>query len=109
MAVIGLWRANDEGNVELPLPHQLHDVGGSALRYFDADMRMPLVVKGQHIGEEAGQGRHMQPDPQAPFLAARQCAGGFYGMVKLVDAGGYARNKVASSFGQPDAPRMPLE
>lgn len=51
----------------------------------------------------------MQPDPQASFLAARQCTGGFHGMVKLVNTGGNARNEMASGLGQPDATRMTLE
>ena len=101
--------ANDEGNVELPLPHQPQDVGGSALRHLDTDARMLCAVAGEHVSEKAGQGRHMQADPQAPFLAARQCASGFHGMVKLVNTGRYARNEMASGFGQPDAPRMTLE
>ncbi|EAQ36888.1 hypothetical protein NB311A_07058 [Nitrobacter sp. Nb-311A] len=92
MAVLGLRRTEDEGDIELTLLHQLQDVSGSALRHFDTDARMPCVVAGEHVSEETGQGRHMQPDPQASFLAARQCACCLNRMVKLIFASRYASN-----------------
>ena len=67
------------------------------------------MMAGKQIGEESSQGRHMQPDPQTSFLAARQCAGRLHGVVKLVDAGGYARDKLASGLRQPDASRVTLK
>ncbi len=71
--------------------------------YVDADTRMLFIVAGKHIGKEASQGLYTQPDSQASFLAARQCASGLHGMVKLVNTGGNARTKVVSGLGQPDA------
>lgn len=55
------------------------------------------MMAGKQIGEESSQGRHMQPDPQTSFLAARQCADRLHSVVKLVDAGGYARDKCGAA------------